>query len=200
MARIESVDAFRVFSIISIIMIHTSTFSYVGWENSQELTLPIIISNGSRYAVPFFFIVSGYFWGLKIENGEVTGVSKNMLRRIGILLSTWSVVYIVPFGKFDFSNFHLILFSKIVYWNLLTILKTPVNIFFEGTKTHLWFLVSLMYCVAISGFLVYKKRPYILITLSLLLYVFGILGKSYSDTPIGIHLSFNTRYGPFFLV
>jgi len=37
-----------------------------------------------------------------------------------------------------------------------------------------------------------------LIILSIMLYVIGLLAKAYADTPLGIHVEFNTRNGPFF--
>jgi surface polysaccharide O-acyltransferase-like enzyme len=37
-----------------------------------------------------------------------------------------------------------------------------------------------------------------LLLLAIVLYVLGLLGGAYVDTPLGIHMGFNTRNGPFF--
>jgi len=83
MNRISSVDTIRLLAIISVIAIHTRPFSYN--EDSGELYyyLDIFINQMARFAVPFFFVISGYFWGVKIRNGaDIISTTKNMINRI----------------------------------------------------------------------------------------------------------------------
>lgn len=61
-----------------------------------------------------------------------------------------------------------------------------------------WFLASLLCCLAISAVLVNRKMVGVLVALSLLLFLVGLAGKAYADTPIGFHVGFNFRNGPFF--
>jgi len=68
----------------------------------------------------------------------------------------------------------------------------------QGTKIHLWFMVALLFSVFISAVFIKNKCYVSLAIFSLLLYLFGVLANSYSNTPIGIEISFNTRNGPFF--
>lgn len=68
----------------------------------------------------------------------------------------------------------------------------------EGSKSHLWFLPSLLICLSISSVFVKRNFAPALIIVSILLYITGVLGKSYSSTPYGIDININTRDGPFF--
>lgn len=61
-SRIESVDLFRLLAIFCVIMIHAkpflgSTLFGCGVNNY----LGIFINQISRFAVPFFFTISGFF-------------------------------------------------------------------------------------------------------------------------------------------
>jgi len=72
--RIKSVDVIRLLAITAVIVIHTSTFKNIPGDLYENLF--IILNQLSRFAVPFFFVIAGYFWGKKIRSGDsVTQVS-----------------------------------------------------------------------------------------------------------------------------
>ena len=60
----------------------------------------------------------------------------------------------------------------------------------------MWFINSLMWSIIIC--FLFRKTPKILFIIGIIFYLFGLVAKAYSSTPIGIHVSFNTRNGPFF--
>lgn len=71
----------------------------------------------------------------------------------------------------------------------------------RGTKVHLWFLTSLLFCSYIAAIFVNARKTKLLTILSLSLYVFALQAKAYINTPLGIDIGvieFNTRNGPFF--
>jgi len=68
----------------------------------------------------------------------------------------------------------------------------------QGTKFHLWFFASLLISMVISAVFLKYKQVKMLITFSIILYVFGVLARAYINTPIGIVFDFDTRNGPFF--
>ncbi len=71
MERIESVDVFRLIAIVAVIAIHTSPFHVdVDGENEAYMYADMIINQLSRFAVPFFYVTSGYFWGLKVRKSS----------------------------------------------------------------------------------------------------------------------------------
>jgi len=198
--RIESVDVFRVLAIISVIAIHSSPFRVDVIDSSEVYRyLDVLINQLSRFAVPFFFIISGYFWGLKVRKGD-DPISSGLVmgKRISILFLVWCFIYLLPLNFGSISEYGVLGPIKVVYWNISNLINEPVPLLIEGTKVHLWFLVGLLFALSISALLIKNEQTKLLIILSVLLYMFGILAKAYSNTPIGLNIDFNTRNGPFF--
>lgn len=199
MSRIESVDSIRVLAIISVIAIHTTPFFYEVYENDVYYRIGIAINQLARFAVPFFFVISGYFWGLKIRSGkEPLSATNKMAVRIITIFMGWSLIYLLPYNFSAFQELGLPGPLKVAYWNLLSLSQDPVKILFQGTKGHLWFLVALLFALYISFLFVNHNAERSLLIFSIFLYIAGVVVKSYSDTPIGLHVDFNTRNGPFF--
>lgn len=201
MNRIVSVDTFRVLAIISVISIHTSPFrecldtSFCGY-------LDVLVNQGARFAVPFFFIISGYFFAEKAKHDRATIPA--MISYTQKLIFIWmffSAIYIFPYNLLSIFDHGILGPAKVVYWNLLRITENPVLFLFQGSQAHLWFLVSLSISILIASLFIHFFKPkniIYLVLISLFLYIFGVLSKSYSETPIGIKFNFNTRNGPFF--
>jgi surface polysaccharide O-acyltransferase-like enzyme len=201
LSRIKSVDVFRLFAITAVIASHTQLFR--GWLSfdagiSIRKYLSVLIDQTERFSVPFFFVISGYFWGAKVNGtGSVVSVSIPMAKKIFLVFAVWSIVYLVPYNNLmAMTEFGLWGPIKVIYWHLKTF--DPITLIMEGTKVHLWFLVALLFSIGISAILVEKKCYKTLIALSAALYLIGLLAKSYSNTPFGLHINFNTRNGPFY--
>jgi surface polysaccharide O-acyltransferase-like enzyme len=195
--RIESVDIFRFIAIIAVIVIHVSPFSSLQPPQNSLMNLNMVFSQLSRFAVPFFFIISGYFFAKKIKttNSPVT-IANKMSKRVLILFLFWSVVYLFPFDIALYQKHGSLAPIKEVYWNILMIIDKPIPVLFEGTKVHLWFLISLIYAIYITT-LLYKKSFFLLL-IAIFFYIVGVLIGSYSVTPVGLDLDLNARYGPLF--
>lgn len=207
MARIDSVDTIRVIAITAVIAIHIGPFRHMSAGSLGPFELWLVINQLGRFAVPFFFVVSGFFWGQKIDEGRgIVSTSIAMSRRIITIFIGWSVIYLcvdVSLRVRDVyrdsgSAVSLVDIAKHAYWFLIVRLSDPVTILFEGTREHLWFLAALVWCVAISAVLIAKGCTKTLIGLAAFLYVLGLLGKAYAQTPLGIDMPINTRDGPFF--
>lgn len=203
MARIESVDTFRFIAISAVIAIHTSPFGVSineGPGNALSfMRLNTLVDLLARFGVPYFFVISGYFWGIKIRNGACPNtVSKRAIKKLLILFLVWSAVYIPFFDVGSFAEYGLIAPLKTAYWHLLDLLNDPATFIFQGTKGHLWFLVGLLCSIAIATPFVKKRKMNALVALSIGLYLIGLSAKAYSASPLGISLDFNTRNGPFF--
>ena len=201
MRRIKSIDTFRVFAIIAVISIHTSPFE--GVENNQIYTLlSAAINQGARFAVPFFFVISGFFFAKKIYGAsELLPTTTISLKRLLKIWLIFSVIYILPYDLIAAFEHGALGPFKVIYWNLLGIADDPVRFIFQGSKVHLWFLVSLGISIIITSlFFKYFQRHHLalLIIFSAALYVFGLLAKAYAGTPVRINIDFNTRNGPFF--
>jgi len=198
--RFTSVDSIRLLAILSVISIHTRPFSLPSEEfNSLYYYLDLTINQLARFAVPFFFAISGYFYGVKINKGGCPLlVAKRMLLKLTILYLGWCLIYFMPYNLSMIYEYGLLGPVKVAYWNLINSIENPTNLIFQGSKVHLWFLVSLMLCTSITSIFVKTKTIPALFLLSLILYFIGVFAKSYSATELGIKIDFNTRNGPFF--
>ena len=198
-SRIESVDVIRTIAIVAVIAIHTTPLESPNTPIGSALDLATTINQTARFAVPFFFLLSGYFWADKfVEEKHLLLPTVKMLKRISLIFLAWSAIYLLPINIVDAFDYGALGPPKVVYWNLLNALSRPMTTVLEGTKVHLWFLVSLSMAVTISAaFLRFNLRKP-LIAVAAALYVVGLAGKAYADTPIGFHADFNFRNGPFF--
>lgn len=116
MERNLRLDYFRLLLSILVITIHIqpllSTNSLIGW----------LISNGiARIAVPCFFIISGYYINLRIDNKEAI---KKYLLHILFVYCVWTIIYLP------------------IYYQT-TDLRLLITIILTGYY-HLWFLPALI--------------------------------------------------------
>jgi surface polysaccharide O-acyltransferase-like enzyme len=197
--KIQSVDAMRVIAIVAVIVIHTMPFRTTDVPIGTVFNLSLILNQLGRFAVPFFFVLSGFFWARKIEGADSVQItSRKMVIRILVIFFAWSVFYLLPTDIVDAIASGPLGPIKVVYWHTAKALAQPVTTLLQGTKVHLWFLVALICCVTISATMVSWNMRRGLIVLSLILFGLGILGKPYADSPIGFHVDFDFRNGPFF--
>ncbi|MCI9132808.1 MAG: acyltransferase [Lachnospiraceae bacterium] len=166
--RNRSLDLFRIVAAILIVAIHTSPL-----ETYSELADFILTRIVARVAVPFFFLVTGYYVLPKCLGSS--GKGRNQRRR--------------SFWNYEKKNLYLYLGAILLYlpvnwyagnlkgpWTLGGLLQELV---FQGTFYHLWYLPGLL----LGMLLVYglgKLVPYrILLAISAVLYVIGLGGDSY---------------------
>tara|TARA_R110001592_G_scaffold363049_1_gene679829 strand:- start:366 stop:1409 length:1044 start_codon:yes stop_codon:yes gene_type:complete len=198
--RLASVDSIRLIAILSVIAIHTRPFSLSSEEfNSLYYYLDLTINQLARFAVPFFFAISGYFYGVKVNKGACPLLTaKKMLLKLTILYLGWCLIYFMPYNLSMIYEYGFLGPVKVAYWNLNNAINAPLNFIFQGSKVHLWFLASLILCTSITAIFVKINAIPALFVVSLALYIIGVLAKSYSATELGLEIEFNTRNGPFF--
>ena len=146
-------------------------------------TLKTIIDQLARFAVPFFFVTSGYLLSLKLVKEDTWDSYLPYLKRILILYFGWNLVYAFDFDpqvimdRGFFDSFYSRISNFFVYSGYEAIL-------FFGFSYHLWFFVSL--AGAVFAFMFFKLKSLNLFLLfSALLYAFGVISYSYRFTPLG---------------
>lgn len=166
--RINSIDIFRYICSVMVIAIHTAPFSDINEQLGYVFSQII-----PRIAVPFFFAVSGYFYMSKMENGN--NCFFKYLKRLLSTYFIWSFLYYtidyVTWGHENSINF----ITQGIYRLIIT-----------GSHYHLWFFPALIFSLCISTLLFKVKCKYILIPLSIGLYIIGCLGCSYYKIGIKI--------------
>jgi len=201
MNRIQSVDVIRLLGMIAVIAIHTTPFK-LNIQNDEGIYkyLFILINQVSRFAVPFFFVISGYFWGTKVRNtNQLIEHTFVMAKRVGIVFFSWSFIYFYTVFSLFYNEGLLNLLNTIYIKNThFDALEVFSSLLLQGTKSHLWFLSALLVALGICTVFIRLKLLKSLVVLSILLYIIGVLSKAYADTPVGIKIEFNTLYGPFF--
>ena len=60
--RIYSIDTMRIIAMVFVVLIHTEPFEGMGRYGNLA---NFLIDSSARFAVPFFFLTSGYFFAYK---------------------------------------------------------------------------------------------------------------------------------------
>jgi surface polysaccharide O-acyltransferase-like enzyme len=204
--RVLAIDTARFLAIFAVICVHTRPFGsdhLPGYSPHWHL-LYSVISIGSRSAVPFFFCISGYFWGRRVRSGtSAKAISVKMLERLTAVFLLWIAVYFL-------LNNLLLIAQPWVPMELgadatqrISIMWHPLRMLHGGAAEPLWFLPALFCAVALKWLFVTYGRSDILIAFALALYVIGVSARAYSHSSIGLNLSLlgrhiDTRDGPFF--
>jgi Uncharacterized protein conserved in bacteria len=153
------IDVLRLLFAVGVVSIHTMAFKSIN-ENLWVATSMGI----SRLAVPFFFMVSGYFLYDRILLKKEPKVT---LKRLLILYFTWVAVEII-------ALFPLVLSS----------LGAPPVMLIErlllvGITGSLWYISSLIIAIFIISPLLKRDKIFILLMIGFVLYLFGTTGDTY---------------------
>ena len=201
-----AVDTMRLIAIFCVLCLHTEPFNPdhmgYGWRGWEVLYLNI--TSACRFAVPFFFCISGYYWGRKIRSGQnPSAVSLAMFQRVGTAFAAWSafflgIDYLKPVVACLFPRF-----PGAKSFAAPSIVRHPLQLLFEGTAHHLWFLPALLCALAVCWFFIVLRRDRLLLAVASVFFVLAVLGRAYAQTAIGFSprlygISFDLRDGPFF--
>ena len=153
------INCFKLLAALFVIMIHTSPLTSVSPEADFVLTRII-----ARTAVPFFFMVTGFFVLPKALGDTRRGL--RYLRRIGLIYLASMLLYLPV-------NLYAGHFNGAGLGGLLKMILT------DGTFYHLWYLPALLLGFALvwAGLAYLPAKAVFLI--SVFLYLTGLPGDSY---------------------
>ncbi|SEF39753.1 acyltransferase [Vibrio hangzhouensis] len=192
--KIASLETARVLAFLAVVLIHSQFLMSLNLGDSGEPWFGYIVNQLARFAVPLFFLISGYLIQPKLYSSPFPTASQYALPLMRLWL-IWSVIYLlVPF------NLGIVveqgyLTERQGYWDSLMV--NPLNSILEGGLVHLWFLPSLVMAVYIIAFAVSSKKAQWVLVIGALLYLYGLMGGSY-QVLTGIEAPVFTRNGPFF--
>lgn len=163
MRRVNSFDTMKFFGIFAVIVIHSGLFyNYLKpGPNHYQATVNII----ARFAVPFFFMVSGYLFCKKIENRSLGDHTLKYLKRLLIPFIKWNLIYFIFAGL-------------AWYWWQEPSAKEFI-LYGTGFSIHLWYLMGLIQAVLLLLPFILMKKEKIALLISGTLLIFGLLGQSY---------------------
>ena len=167
--RNYSIDTFKFFAALSVVGIHTQPFANL--EQSIYQNIYFILRVLFSFAVPFFFMSSGYllYRGVhKIQDRKIYIL--RYLKKIATILVATLICYII------FNLFKFILSSnpteniKSLFYSIFKLRNIYYGID-EGGMFHLWYLFALIYIVILLY--IFNNRTNQLFFISIFLHVIG---------------------------
>ncbi|MGF1768824.1 acyltransferase family protein [Enterovibrio makurazakiensis] len=192
-ARISSLEMGRLLAIFAVIIIHAGPLRGEAYSQSINIVSDAL-NQLSRFAVPFFFLLTGYFVQQKLIQDPIQTFSRYAKPLMTIWLA-WSVIYLLLPFRLDVVMSEGYLAERSGYWNYL--LEAPLNTLFEGGMVHLWYIPGLLCALGIMALLIKYHQQHLMVPLALGLYVWGLGAGSYQIILEGNAPIF-TRNGPFF--
>ncbi|GEA51393.1 fucose 4-O-acetylase [Vibrio inusitatus NBRC 102082] len=191
--RIPSLELGRIIAILAVITIHSQLFvDYPLYKDTPWLG--DLINQLSRFAVPYFFLLTGYFLQPKL-NQDPVGTALSYIKPIAVVWLVWSAIYLLmPFNLMTVTTEGYVA-ERSMYWDYLAL--TPLNSLLEGGLVHLWYLPALAMGVGIIAIIIKTHLQKLLLPFAILLFVYGVLAGSYFNVT-DIPSLFYTRNGPFF--
>ncbi len=194
--RNETLDSLKLVAVFFVIGIHSFPLYFLG--DPQLATIGLVFNQLCRFAVPSFFVVSGYLFATTFDFDRPGQKLLKTTRRLLGLYAFWCVFYLIPYdialipqggikAPWDFAAWHFYMWT--LSWK---------DFLFGGAKAQLWFLPALWCATVISAPFVFLRQPRRLLAVGLVLFVIALLAGPYKTTPVGFDLAFLTRNGPFF--
>lgn len=167
--RNETLDTLKGFACLAVVVLHCPFPTQIG----------SMLSIYTRFAVPLFFIISGYFCEFSVSSSDFTKLKKKVSHVLHILaagLLLYGIVGVCINQGISAGSITAIEFFDWLFFNAV-----PKNIFPYGG--HLWFLFALLYCYPLYYLLnkLFKGSHYLYMCAGVLIifrYVYAILIES----------------------
>lgn len=195
--RISSIDYFRAIAIFSVILIHTEPFKGFfpillnGFTHYRaEGLIEFAVNQFDRFAVPFFYVMSGYFYGSKSASPDgMKGRQASYLKRILIIWIFWSVTYLflfvfLPGGIYFSSDTGYLDRARQL---LAFYAANPVTLLMIGG--NLWFFPALLSALLVIEFFHRINMQDAVLPAAALLYGVALLSTSYTMETNWIYLN-----------
>ena len=170
-ARNPGVDTLRLLAALEVIILH------VDFQGLSGL-IPIAVRLQARWAVPFFFIISGYYLAERLAHPARSDVRPTIYRMIWVF-GLWSMIHIpIVLYQHDLKEvFRRLLFPSFIY---------------VGTYFHLWFPSSIVLGLIFLLFCFYYKIERLLPVFSALILLHIWMAGSYNIFGIKFPFDFET--------
>jgi probable poly-beta-1,6-N-acetyl-D-glucosamine export protein len=170
--RIVVLDVLRVISILGVVCIHTSsrTLEQSGYD-ILRIPLALVFNEVFRFAVPLFFLLSGFVLEHRYKEITLVLFYKKRLPKIIIPYIAWSVIYHLFYYKNSVSSLFNLDFLKKLY-----IGSTSIQMYFIPALVILYLLFPFLH----RYLSIFKKH----LLLLFLLFILGTFLDYYFKLPI----------------
>lgn len=188
-SRIYSIDAMRIIAIVFVVLIHTDPFQGI---NAYGNMINFGTKTISRFAVPIFFLTSGYFFALKTAHDNPI---KYLPERIVKLTSLYLFGLVLAVPTFLGGRLVQARFAdqslRATTVSSITEFLDPVELLYYGTSVSeiLWFLPALLFSLLFVSFVTVIGKPSYVLPVALCFHLVGLLGATYTmfvDIPFEI--------------
>ena len=169
--NLNGVDLFKFLFSFPVVAIHAHLLD--GQEGSCVAALQIV----ENLAVPFFFVVSGFFLGRKISVGNEFEVYKHYICRFLKMYMIWCFIYL-PINIY----YELIVYKFSIGFTVFDLIRGWLLVGENPYSWPLWYLLaSAVAVLLIYIFRKFKCRFPIILLCSLVLFVIGYCYTTYHD-------------------
>lgn len=179
----------RIIAMVFVVLIHTDPFEDVG---AYGTAVNFLIDSSARFAVPFFFMASGYFFAFKTLSNDPDSY---LIKRV----TTISSIYVLGL----FLSFPVFLTGSVVRAGSenralmdsamlkLTEFVAPIDLLYYGNSISeiLWFLPALIFSLLFIYLFIRIDKTRYLLPIATGFHVIGLLGAGYTmfvDIPFEI--------------
>ena len=162
MKRNQSIDLLKLISVFLVVVGHNQFSKHFGF----------IMDASSRFAVPIFFMITGYF---VIKSVNISTTLKHQMIKLAKYYITYELVYLayefaIALSEMSFSGFNDNLLMYIKY-----ILSAPT------IGVHLWYIINIIWVMMIVYIFNKFNKLNVLFIASSILYLIGIIISNLSQ-------------------
>ena len=129
-----SLNFFKCIAIFAVICIHCDIYS-------RGFTGEMIVSF-ARFAVPLFFLISGFYSYIENDNEAISKYKVRIIRLIKLLIAS-NIIYFI-FNCYSESDFNIS--ASLIYMFNISNCFDYIIFNISPTSEHLWFIEALIYC------------------------------------------------------
>lgn len=199
MDRIHSLDVLKGIALFFVVIVHAKP--YRGMEFFDGLSFVLV--NTARFAVPVFFLISGYLLSLKLKNSSGRKYVSRYLGRLFYMYVGATLVFLAL--NLILANLSELISPEVINEVIKLDIKGLSGFFSliylgDAVSYHLWFLPALMISIAIVYLFSKIDRIQFLVFGAGLLHVIGILSNAYSIIGFSVPRVDAVFFGLFFTV
>lgn len=167
----NAVDLAKFICSILVVIIHVTPFAGAAPGSAMAQMNYLIKHCLAKTAVPFFFVMSGFFLYRKTQLSDFDGVAvREYIHRMLRLYVAWTVIYF-PIALCGFFRDEKGIASAAVHY---------IRDFFFVGYGQLWYLLALIVAVVMVSFLLQKNvKPEKILLLGGILYICGLFAQSW---------------------
>lgn len=194
----------RVFAALGVICMHAEPLvpGRLAVDTPLSMTLAWCIQVLSLFAVPYFFIVSGHFFGNEARASSPLVAFRRLAARLVPMFLFWDLFFALAPTPYAAGRFG---FFPAIWRNLGFLLRdlrdNPLKVLYDGSSIQLWFLPACIIAAGLATLFLSMKRPTAMLVLGVALFLIGLLGQAWGealDFLVSRRFGINTRLGPYF--